>query len=253
MSTAAECSAKASANASTFPGAIESPSGGAMAAPPSQQVRAGGERAVQVEGGDGAARADPVLIRVPAGDQHDRTAEALDEPRRDDADHPAVPVLPGDHVAEAPALRLRPLLDLADRIPQDALFDRLAIAVQRLELVRQPPRLRLIRCQQEVQRGAGVSEPAGCVDPGRQPERDRARVDRGGVDAAHAHERLEARLVGSREPSHAGRHEGAVLVEEGNDVGDRRQGDEVEMPLETVNAERLEELQHHSRPAKLGE
>ena len=62
------------------PGRDREPRGGAMAAPPSQQVRAGGERAVQVEGGDGAARADPVLIRVPAGDQHDRTAEALDEP-----------------------------------------------------------------------------------------------------------------------------------------------------------------------------
>ena len=36
-----------------------------------------------------------------------------------------------------------------------------------------------------------------------------------GSTPADAHERLEARLVGSREPSHAGRDEAAVLVEEG--------------------------------------
>ena len=62
---------------------------------------------------------------------HDRPVVALDEPRRDDADHAFVPALAGDDVAAMAALRLRPLLDLRDRFAQDALLDRLPLAVQR--------------------------------------------------------------------------------------------------------------------------
>ena len=118
------------------------PGRSSMAAPTAKQVRAGGESAVEVEGGDGAARADPVLARLPACDQHDRPAEPLDEPGRDDPDDPSMPVLSGDHVAKAPPQRLRPLLDLPNRVPQDAILDRLAVAVQRFELAGQPPGLR---------------------------------------------------------------------------------------------------------------
>ena len=167
---------------------------------------------------------------------------------------PAVPVLARDHVRRgAGAVRLRPLLHLADRVPQDALLDRLAVAVQRLELARQPRGLALVVGQQELERGAGMAEPAGRVDPRREPERDRARVDRGGVDAADPHERLQAGLVGSREPSHARGNERAVLVQERDDVGDRRERDEVEMAVEVVHAERLEQLEDDACPAELRE
>ena len=48
---------------------------------------------------------------------------------------------PGDHVPEAAALRLGPLLDLADGVAQDALLDGLPVAVERLELAGEPARL----------------------------------------------------------------------------------------------------------------
>ena len=61
--------------------------------------------------------------------------EALHEPRRDDPDHALVPIGPGDDVCGAATLRLRPLLDLSDRVPEDATFDGLPVAVQLLELL----------------------------------------------------------------------------------------------------------------------
>ena len=96
---------------------------------------------MQVEARDRAAGAGPFLALLPAGDEDDGTPEALHEPRRDDADDAAVPVLACDDVAEPALPRLRPLLDLAHRVAEDPLLDGLAVAVQVLELAREPSRL----------------------------------------------------------------------------------------------------------------
>jgi hypothetical protein len=90
--------------------------------------------AVEVEGRGRAPGALP--LAVGARDQHDRPVEALDEPRGDDADHALVPALVGEHVAALAALRLGPLVDLGERLAQDAVLDALALAVQLFELVR---------------------------------------------------------------------------------------------------------------------
>ena len=98
-----------------------------------------------------------------------------------------------------------------------------------------------------------MSEPPGRVDSRCQPEPDRARVDRRGIDAAHAHERLQAGLVRSGEPPHACCDERAVLVEQGNDVGHRGKGDEVDVAVQPLHAQRLEQLEDDTRAAELGE
>ena len=95
-SSPAACSANARANASTFSGLIESPAAARWPPQrPSSSAHAA-KPAVQVERRDRPPRALPVAVR--AGDQHDRPVEALDEPRRDDADHALVPALAGDDV-----------------------------------------------------------------------------------------------------------------------------------------------------------
>ena len=69
------------------------PRGDAVAAVAAQMLPAGGEAGVQVVGGDAPPRA---LRLLPAlGDQDDRAAVALDQPRRDDPDDTLVPVRRG--------------------------------------------------------------------------------------------------------------------------------------------------------------
>src|SRR5205085_6604170 len=97
--------------------------GGAVPAETLEMRRACGERAVEVEGGDRAARAFPELLGP--GDQDDRAVVPLDEPRRDDPDHPLVPVLSGEDVAAPPPARLGPLLHLRDGRAENPVLDRL--------------------------------------------------------------------------------------------------------------------------------
>ena len=98
-----------------------------------------------------------------------------------------------------------------------------------------------------------MAEPSGRVDARSQPEGDRAGVHGGRVDARGAHERLQPRLVRSRQPPHSRGHERAVLVQERHHVGHRRQGDEVEVAVEPLGAERHEQLVDDAGAAQLGE
>ncbi len=222
----------------------------AVAAEALEVRRARSEPTVEVERRDRAARALPRLVA--AGDHHDRTVEAFDEPRGHDADHSLVPGLSGENVCTAPPVGLRPLLDLGDRLPQDPLLDLLALAVQLLEPGREPPRLVAVVREQEVERGPWVSEPPGGVDPRGEPERDGTRVDDRRVDVRRPHQRLQAGLLRPRERPQAGARERTVLVEQRHDVGDRRERDEVEVPVD-VRTESAEQLVRDARAAELGE
>src|SRR3989441_3093346 len=104
---------------------------GPMAAEALERLGAGCERRVEIERGDRAARAFPVPVA--AGDEDDRPVEALDESRGDDSDHALVPALVGEHVCPPAPPSLRPRLHLLERTAQDALLDRLPVAVQTVE------------------------------------------------------------------------------------------------------------------------
>src|SRR5919202_6496093 len=130
-----------------------------MAAEALELVRAGAEARVEVERGDRPARPLPEVVG--AGDQHDRPVEPLYEPRGDDPDHALVPPLVREHVAAVGPASLRPGLDLRERLAEDALLDRLPLAVQRLELRREAPRPRRVVGEQELERRRWVAEPAG--------------------------------------------------------------------------------------------
>src|SRR4051794_20446501 len=88
---------------------------GPVAAVALEMLGARSEGAVEVERAGGAAGSLPVPSRGGAGDEDDGPAEALYEPRGDDADHTLVPVLAGDDIPAVAAPRLRPRLDLGDR------------------------------------------------------------------------------------------------------------------------------------------
>jgi hypothetical protein len=97
-----------------------------------------------------------------------------------------------------------------------------------LELGGEPLGLVRVVGEEELERYVGPTEPAGRVDPRREPEADGRRVDGCRVDACRAHQRLETGSVRARERPQPAGGESAVLVDEGDDVGDGRERDEVE-------------------------
>ena len=80
-----------------------------------------------------------------------------------------------------------------------------------------------------MQRHVRTSEPPGRIDARREAEPDSGRVDRGRIDPSDTHERLQSCLLRSRKHSQAGGDQRAILVDERDDVCDRRESDEVEV------------------------
>ena len=122
--------------------------------------------------------------------------------------------------------------------------------------MREPAGLVLVLGEQQLERGARAAQAARRVDPRREPEPDGALVDPRRIDARDLHQRPEPRLLRACERAEAGERERAVLVDERNDVGDRRERDQVEVPRErlvTRAEQRLAELVDDARAAELGE
>ena len=145
---------------------------------------------------------------------------------------PSCQPAPATTYAAAAAPRLGPRLDLVDRVAQDALLDRLPLAVQALELLGEALGLAGVLGEQQRERRLRPAQPARRVDARGEPEADRRLVDVGRSTPAT---RISARSPGfcvcasRRSPSE---RERAVLVDERDDVGDRRERDDVEVPVE---------------------
>ena len=227
--------------------------GCAMPAEALEMAGAGGETGMEVEARHRSAGALPAVAL--AGDQDDRPAESLHEPRGDDPDHALVPALAPDDVGAAAALLGRPRIDDGDRLAEDPLLDGLAVAVQRLELVREQVGLAVVLRQHEMQAHVRPAEPAGGIEPWREPEADGRRIDGGRIDARDAHQRPQPGLLGARERPQAGARERAVLVDERHDIGDRRERDEILVPRDrrmVGSEERLRELDDDAGAAEVG-
>ena len=225
-----------------------------MPAEAREVLGADAERGVQVEGRDRPP--GPLPVAVGSGDQDDRPVEALDEPRGDDPDHALVPVLVCNDVAAPTLAALGPRLDLGNSLADDPVLDRLPLAVQLLEAAGELGGLRVVLGEEELQRRLGMREPPGCVDPRRQTESDSAGVDGGRVDSGRAHQRTQPELLRPRQRFQPGPREVPVLVHERDDVGDRRDRDEIEVPPQLLRPraeERLTELVDDPGSAELRE
>ena len=142
-----------------------------------------------------------------------------------------MPVGARDDVAAVGAARRGPRLDLVDRGAQDPLLDGLPLAVQLFELEREPARLLAIVAQEQLERRLRPAEPPRRVDARRESKADRTFVARRRIDARHAHQRAQPGLLRLSEAAQPAQRERAVLVDERDDVGDSREGDDVEVPV----------------------
>src|SRR5439155_19051034 len=100
------------------------------------EVRAdSGERAVQIEAGDAAARATAEFASLVPADQKGRPPVALDEAGGDDADYARVPRRVPEH--DGGVGRVQRLIHQLDRFVENQLIHLLAARIDRLELARQ--------------------------------------------------------------------------------------------------------------------
>ena len=217
------------------------------------EVAAGrGKPAQEVERRDGAP--GPRALLAFERDQDRRPVMALGDPRGHDPDHARMPALGGQDVRGGGAL-------LGHQGLGREAHARLHVAplgVHRIELGRDRTGARGILGEQQLEPCVGPVEPAGGVDPRREPEADGAGVERARIDAGDLHERAHARLARRRQRAQTLAHEPAVLSHERHDVGHRGEGHEVEIlvrergvlprPLE----QRRRELVRHTGRAQLG-
>ena len=214
----------------------------------------GRETAVEVEAAGGTARAFPLALA--ARDQDHRPVEALDEARGDDADHALVPALAGDDVSTAAALLLGPRRDLGERVAQDPLLDRLPVAVELVEAMGEPGRLVAILRQQQLERRLGMAEPPRRVQSRRDPKADRGSVGCGRIDPCDLHQLAQARFLCARERPQARDRQAAVLVDERDNVRDRRDPDQIEVARQRFRLrpeKGLAELEDDAGAAELAE
>jgi len=115
-----------------------------------------------------------------------------------------VPVGPGNGIGTACTLFRRPRLDLGHGLPENPALDRLALAVQLLERVGEPPRLGFVLGEEELERLSRVPEPSGRVQARCKAEADGPGVDHGRIDPGAPHERPQTWLRGAREGAQTG-------------------------------------------------
>ena len=253
-SSRSACAANASANASRRSGSIERPAAARWPPNRSRCSEHAPSAPWRSKRGDRAARALPAVLR--ARDEHDRPVEPLDEPRGDDPDHALVPVLAPEDVAAAPPLPLGKASTsaVASRRIRSSTAWRSRFSSSSSRASASPSSASSVRMSSSAMSGR-QSRPAALIR-GASRKPTAPGVDDGGIDARAPHERLQPRAARAGERAQPGGRERAVLVHERDDVGDRRERDEVEAAPQRrmLGAEkRLPELVARPRPAELGE
>ena len=180
-------------------------------------------RAEQVEGGDRAPRAGP-LVAVQR-EHHARAVVALGDPRGDDPDDPRVPALAGQHVGRL----LAQLAHLRLGLEEDPRLGVAALGVGVVELVGDRRGALGIVGEHQLEPRVGAVQAPGGVDARREAKADGARVERARVDLGHAQQRADPRLGRGGQRAQPLAHQAAVLVAQRHAVGHGGQGDEVEV------------------------
>ena len=138
---------------------------------------------------------------------------------------PGVPALAGQHVGGL----LAQLAHLRLGLEQDPRLGVAALGVGPVELVGDRRRALGIVGEHQLEPRVGAIQAPGGVDARREAEADGARVDGARIDLRHAQQRADARLGRGRQRAQPLAHQAAVLVAQRHAVGDRGEGDEVEV------------------------
>ena len=204
------------------------PCSGAVAAVAQQMLRAVVERGQQIEPRDAARRASAPALAVES-DQNDGPEVALDEPRGDDAHHPRMPVLAGEHQPGGIRELLGKLGACAFRAGEHLELDLAPLAVRPLELGRDLGRPAVVRREHQLDPRIRAVQAPGGVEPRCEPERDIALVEPLADHRSGGHQRTQAGPGRSPRLGEPATDQGPVLPAQGDEVGDGRQRHEIEL------------------------
>ena len=195
-----------------------------------EQVGATRERVKQVEAADGAARTLAHAVAID-GNEHDRAAVAVAQPRADDADHALMPALSGEH-DHLVLDRVVFAFELRERLLEDFVLGRLAQLVLLAQLGGEVHRTVEVLRQKQLGGEVCLAHAPGGVDARREHEAD----SRGGQMAVgHAGLReqpLKADVVCVLHAAQPLGDENAVFAHNGHDVRDRAERYKVGVAVE---------------------
>ena len=154
--------------------------------------------------------------------------EAVDESGADDADDAGVPVFVGEDDGSFVGAGHALLLGHFEGLFEDALFCCASVVVECGELVGEVGGALAGGGGHEFEGTLGVSESSDGVEAGGEAEADGFGVDLVGVEIGGVDECVEALDGGGFDFGQAELGDGAVFVDEGDDIGDGAQGGEGE-------------------------
>ena len=204
------------------------PCSGAVAAVAQQMLRAVVERGQQIEPRDAARRAAAPALAVES-DQNDGPEVALDEPRGDDAHHPRMPVLAGEHQPGGIRELFGKLGAGAFGAGEHLELDLAPLAVRPLELGGDLGRPAVVGGEHQLDPGIGAIQAPGGVEPRCEPEGDIALVEPLADHRSRGHQRTQAGPGRSPRLGEPATDQGPVLPAQRDEVGDGRQRHEVEL------------------------
>ena len=168
VSTASAWARTRARNSSTRSRLMRQPGGGAVAAVALEVPAAACSAPSRSK--PGMLRPEPVPELAVERDQDRRAVVALDDPRGHDPDHAGVPAVGGQHVRAALAHLARPGPRASHRIRCSTA--RRSVLTASSSAAISCGTLRVVG-QQQLEPGVGAAQPAGGVDPRRQPEAER--------------------------------------------------------------------------------
>ena len=180
--------------------------------------------------------------------------EPLDHARRNDADHPGMPCVAGEH--EAGRVRATLLLHLRQRLLEHLLVERLALGVEHLEARCDGGRFLRIVGEQQPQAFHRLADAAGGVEPRTDDEAHLPGAEFLAQELGGAEQRTEPGPPRVGHEPQAMPHDDAVLAHKRYDVGHRGERDQVEQVQREVfrQAEaRCQRADHHPRDARAAE
>ncbi len=201
------------------------PGGKGVAAVAVEIGGAGLQDLIKVKTADRTRRAFAALAIQ--GNQHRRTMIALDEAAGDDADDAGMPAGSGEDEGIFAPL---PFFHLSDRFGEDLLFHPLPLAVKTVEQAGQLLGPRPITGEQKLDAEVGILQAAGGIETGGETESDIATGDL--TDTSHSSESLQARTPPLIDDAETDTGQDAIDAAQGDDIGNRPQGDEIETVAE---------------------
>ena len=201
-----------------------------MAAVRRQQMGAGTDAIVDIICRDAARRAHVDAIAQDVGEDHGGSVKRLGQIAGNESDDSKVPLLPQHTDQPFPFQHV--VGDQSLCLPHALLLHLLPLAIEPVQLLGESSTLFGILRAQQGQGDVRFLQAAGNIESGAEKERQCRCVHGPPVAARHDAQFLQSRSFGALHNLQAIAHEHTILLQQGNHVGHRAEGDEIEQIIQ---------------------